>query len=441
MPSTRPRTSWAPSADLSQIPACRALSRSVSRRIRAITSARAISTTERVLENGALKTATPRWAAARRSIWLVPMQKAPIARRSVACARTRSVTWVLDRMPNSCTPSRAEISSSSSRAPDRASTSATSARRIVVARGCRFYSKRARSTDLWWPCRGRGEKPDRLADGGRRRPRAGRPADAEPLGARRHARGGAGRSAGVVAVGSDWDVGAWLRPRGYVEVDGQPVAVPRPEASDGRLLPAVAATTEGVHAFLHTDDDGAPIGYDPCRPIRFVVRPDGMPPSGQALLDEAMAGVSAASGLVFEYAGTTDEAPAVERTLIQPDRYGEGWAPVLIAWSDEAQMPELAGEVAGLGGSAAVPGASGQRSWLAAGRAVLDSADVLVMLARPDGHEQARAIVMHELAHVLGLDHVTDPDELMNPVSSNRTDLGPGDLQGLALVGQVACEG
>src|SRR5665647_3276710 len=170
MPSTRPRTSWAPSADLSQIPACRALSRSVSRRIRAITSARAISTTERVLENGALKTATPRWAAARRSIWLVPMQKAPIARRSVACARTRSVTWVLDRMPSRCTPSRAEISSSSSRAPDRASTSAPSARRIVVARGWRFSSKRALSTDLWWPCRGCGEKPDRLADGGRRRP-------------------------------------------------------------------------------------------------------------------------------------------------------------------------------------------------------------------------------------------------------------------------------
>ena len=247
--------------------------------------------------------------------------------------------------------------------------------------------------------------------------------------------------AGVAIVGSDGDVGAWLRPRAYVEVDGQPVAVPRPDASDGRLLPAVAATTEGAHAFLHTDDDGAPIGYDPCRPIHFVVRPDGMPPSGQALLDEAMAGVSAASGLVFEYAGTTDEAPAVERTLIQPERYGEGWAPVLIAWSDEAQMPELAGEVAGLGGSAAVPGASGQGSWLAAGRVVLDTADVLVMLARPDGHQQARAIVMHELAHVLGLDHVTDPDELMNPMSSNRTNLGPGDLQGLALVGQVACEG
>jgi hypothetical protein len=38
------------------------------------------------LENGALKTATPRLAAAARSIWLTPMQKAPTATRSGAAA-------------------------------------------------------------------------------------------------------------------------------------------------------------------------------------------------------------------------------------------------------------------------------------------------------------------------------------------------------------------
>ena len=37
-------------------------------------SASAISTTERVLENGALNAATPCAAAAARSIWFVPMQ-------------------------------------------------------------------------------------------------------------------------------------------------------------------------------------------------------------------------------------------------------------------------------------------------------------------------------------------------------------------------------
>ncbi len=66
-------------ADLSHTPACSAVSRSVSLRVSAMISAMASSTTERVLENGALNTATPRSAAAARSIWFVPMQKAPIA--------------------------------------------------------------------------------------------------------------------------------------------------------------------------------------------------------------------------------------------------------------------------------------------------------------------------------------------------------------------------
>src|SRR4051794_15421264 len=43
-------------------------------------SASASSTTLRVLEKGALKTATPRSVAAARSIWFVPMQNAPSAR-------------------------------------------------------------------------------------------------------------------------------------------------------------------------------------------------------------------------------------------------------------------------------------------------------------------------------------------------------------------------
>lgn len=240
--------------------------------------------------------------------------------------------------------------------------------------------------------------------------------------------------------GAGWDPSGWFTPHAYITVDGKPVAVPRPAPADGRLAPAVPVTTSGTHAFLHTDPDGNPVGYDPCRPVRYVIRPDGQPAGGEQLIDEAIAVVSAASGLVFESGGTTDEAPIVERQLIQPERYGDVWAPVLIAWSDEGVLPELAGEVAGLGGSAAVPGATGEGQWLAAGRVVLDTADVSAMLARPGGAAQAEAIVVHELAHVLGLDHVQDAGELMNPVSSLRTDLGPGDLEGLALVGQVDCE-
>lgn len=245
---------------------------------------------------------------------------------------------------------------------------------------------------------------------------------------------------GIVVSRTGLDPTSWFSPRAYIEVDGEPVAIPRPQPAQGRVAPAVPVTTEGSYAFLHVDPDGGPVGYDPCRPVRYVVRPDGMPPSGQVLIDDAIGVVSAATGLVFEYAGTTDEAPAVERAVIQPERYGDVWAPVLIAWSDETTMPDLAGEVAGLGGSAAVPGSDGSGQWLAAGRLVLDTADITALLERQDGYAQARVIVVHELAHVLGLDHVQDPGELMAPVSSAVTALGPGDRQGLALVGQVACE-
>src|ERR1700743_3691204 len=53
MPSLRPRTSWAPLADLSHAPACILTFFSGSRRASEMISATASSTTERVLENGA----------------------------------------------------------------------------------------------------------------------------------------------------------------------------------------------------------------------------------------------------------------------------------------------------------------------------------------------------------------------------------------------------
>ena len=91
MPSVRPRTSWLPAADLFQMPACMSVDFSCSRRASEMISAMASSTTERVLEYGALNTATPCWVVAGRSIWFVPMQNAPIASRSGAASSTFSV--------------------------------------------------------------------------------------------------------------------------------------------------------------------------------------------------------------------------------------------------------------------------------------------------------------------------------------------------------------
>ena len=109
MPSLRPRISWLPLADLSQTPACSAALRSVSRRASAMMFATASSTTERVLEYGALKTAVPAAVAVARSIWLVPMQNAPTATQVGRGVEHGARTSVLERMPSSETPSSAPI--------------------------------------------------------------------------------------------------------------------------------------------------------------------------------------------------------------------------------------------------------------------------------------------------------------------------------------------
>ena len=47
--------------------------------------------------------------------------------------------------------------------------------------------------------------------------------------------------------------------------------------------------------------------------------------------------------------------------------------------------------------------------------------------------------LLHELGHLVGLDHVDDPNELMYPRAAERTSYGPGDLKGLALLGAIPC--
>ena len=57
------------------------------------------------------------------------------------------------------------------------------------------------------------------------------------------------------------------------------------------------------------------------------------------------------------------------------------------------------------------------------------------------GQERAnlQAIVDHEFGHLVGLDHVDDPGELMAEVNIGRTSYGPGDLEGLARLGAIPC--
>ena len=75
------------------------------------------------------------------------------------------------------------------------------------------------------------------------------------------------------------------------------------------------------------------------------------------------------------------------------------------------------------------------------GGLVLDASDLGVMLNEPGGTEAVRAVIQHELGHVMGLDHVSDPRELMYTEGSpaQTTNWGPGDRRGLHELGSGAC--
>jgi hypothetical protein len=229
---------------------------------------------------------------------------------------------------------------------------------------------------------------------------------------------------------------------GFVRINaGEGRPTPAPGASDERLLPLPdSLAPEGAHAFSTTQPDGAdPVAYDPCRTISYVVNDRTAPQGAATLLEEAIADLSKNTGLMFEYEGLTDEQPVEDRAPFQEDRYGDRWAPVLVAWTDDTEVDRLADRVIGIGGSAAVTGVGTKDLAYVSGIVALDGPEMARKL-HAEGWSSARAVVEHELGHLVGLDHVSSTHELMNSETQIRvTGFQPGDKVGLRRLGAGRC--
>lgn len=217
-------------------------------------------------------------------------------------------------------------------------------------------------------------------------------------------------------------------PLGQGPIVAVPAADPAPSTED------VPPPSVG-YAVWGTDRQGDPLRWDACRPVPFVLNPHGAPDEAEADLREALAILREASGLELVLAGVTDERPDVRRPLVVQDEAGWRWRPVLVAWgaSGEGGMP-LTVHDRGVALPVAVRAAG--REAFVTGQVVINAARTDLVPGFGDRSDALGATLLHELGHVLGLDHVADGTQIMGELPGRGpVVLGAGDRAGLQAVG------
>jgi hypothetical protein len=217
-----------------------------------------------------------------------------------------------------------------------------------------------------------------------------------------------------------------------------------------RLLPEVITSARGPHRFINHDYGDGYSFFDPCRPIYWVVNPKDEPSGAREQLELAVAEVQARTGLKFIYAGETNEpydrARSVPNTLY-PEIDSE-WSPVVFwylsrqdfgEWKKTQDYDE---EVAGFArGDIELTRSDPPRLVTISGNVVVGTEYVAEMISA-GLPEQVWWLFLHEIGHVVGLDHVDHPSHLMHPGGEEAdwtTALGSGDIEGFARAGAEPC--
>jgi hypothetical protein len=241
----------------------------------------------------------------------------------------------------------------------------------------------------------------------------------------------------VVAGGRD---GGGVR---LVATDGSSVALAAGAPASvvaAPFAPTPPAGNSGAYTFLVANPDGSPVRWNPCAPIHYATNLAEAPPGAAGVVAGALARVTAAPGITFVDDGSTTEIPASNRQPYQPHRYGNAWAPVVIAWAHPSQTDVLpGGNVIGEGGSSWVQTAGGPKVFVS-GEVVIDADNTGSFASSFGAGSTLGELLLHEVGHVTGLGHTTDRSQVMYPVLEPlpAAAYGSGDLAGLDRMGMSA---
>jgi hypothetical protein len=204
------------------------------------------------------------------------------------------------------------------------------------------------------------------------------------------------------------------------------------------LSPSPRPKVDGAFRFLERVG-GTPVRWDPCEPITYALNTAGASSPVRTDLREAIRRVTRATGIRFRPVGVTKETfiGAYNRMRY---RGVIRKAALILIWVDHddyaAILRNLRDPRPSIAFAKTMAGLYANRDQYFGGIIVMDDD---ATSRRGFGFRYAHgSVLLHELGHIIGLDHVKDPDQLMysgrHPNFRVRT-FGTGDLEGLRRLG------
>lgn len=220
--------------------------------------------------------------------------------------------------------------------------------------------------------------------------------------------------------------------------------------------PAAASTT--TYAVTHAADPysgrSVVVRWTPCLTLAGVTAPTtisyavntGGDPSRVTLVQQALAEVTAISGLRFRYAGKVSYVPRYavlhypggDRLMFEAaQQRAATHADLVVGWVSATRTNLFSGREAGVG----------TVSWTGSSRSQLRivEAAALIKLGVPlragfTTGASVGSLLLHEIGHAVGLDHATASSQIMYPTLGSYTAASyqSGDRTGLHLVGRPA---